>query len=608
MKKVLLNVFFTLVFFAFCKEGFAQVKEKQDTFFLLRKKGLLKRLGESIYREDEVEVVNPVKIVDPFLAYQGRRIRFISIAPTGFYTIVHDTVDGKKGNFAESIADFFHKNTLPKIIRKNLFFKEGDKILPLKLSDNERFLREQPFLRDARIVVVNDTTSAFVDVVILTRDVFSIGGSLNASNTKKGEATIRDENLFGTGNRMEITSLYDNERVPRFGYAATYTKRNIKNSFINWTTGFKTYNGAFNSGRQEENSIFTAFDKPLLSRYNAWTGAAFFSFNSNDNVYNDTLFANEYKYQSLTTDIWGGFNIGYKNKRERDSEKRLRHFVAMRTFYNNFYSVPRRFKDTYDFRYADINGFLASYSLYKQNFYRTNFIYGFGRNEDVPEGLNATLIAGYTNKEGVRRPYYGAEFDGTHFSKNKNFTSYTFKFGSFLNNKKSEDADLLIGINRFSKLYRLNTYWKVRNFASLNYTRQFNRALNAPLFLESGYGLPYFRNATESADTRSTIKLETVFFNLKKLLGFRFAPFLFSDLALIKPINEPTKKTNGYTALGGGFRTRNENLVFGTIEVKGYLFPRVNEGTKNWRVEFSTNIRFKYNSSFIRRPDFVSPN
>jgi hypothetical protein len=60
--------------------------------------------------------------------------------------------------------------------------------------------------------------------------------------------------------------------------------------------------------------------------------------------------------------------------------------------------------------------------------------------------------------------------------------------------------------------------------------------------------------------------------------------------------------------LGGGFRTRNENLVFGTIEVKGYLFPRVNEGTKNWRLEFSTNIRFKYNSSFIRRPDFVSPN
>ena len=40
----------------------------------------------------------------------------------------------------------------------------------------------------------------------------------------------------------------------------------------------------------------------------------------------------------------------------------------------------------YNYSYADINGVLFSYNLYKQNYYRTNYLYAFGRNEDVPTG------------------------------------------------------------------------------------------------------------------------------------------------------------------------------------------------------------------------------
>jgi hypothetical protein len=95
---------------------------------------------------------------------------------------------------------------------------------------------------------------------------------------------------------------------------------------------------------------------------------------------------------------------------------------------------------------------------------------------------------------------------------------------------------------------------------------------------------------------------------MKKIFGFRLAPFAFSDLSLIQPLDQSVKNTNGFPALGGGIRTRNENLVFGTMELRGYLFPRVVDGMKSWRLELSTKLQFKYNSSFIRRPDFVRPN
>jgi hypothetical protein len=612
MNRITLIILFML--FLACKSEIlnAQVKQHEDPFFLLQKKGLLKKLGESIYRDIEIEsdIVNVVKNVDPFLKYDGKRIRFISIAPTGFYTIVHDTVDGKKGNFLENVGDFFHKNTLPRIVRKNLFFKEGDKILPREFSDNERFLREQPFFRDARIVVKEDSTSTFVDVIILTRDVFSLGASANVSNLTKVESVITEENILGTGNKLEFSGLYDKERLNDFGFGAAFTKRNLKGTFINWNTGFKNFNAAFNSSRQEENVLYTSFDKPLLSRYNAWTGNATVSYNETKNQYiDDSVFNKSYRYKVLSTDIWGGFNIGYKRKKEEDSDNRLRHFVGIRGFYNKFFSVPEEIKNTFRSNYTDVNGFLGSYSLYKQNFYRTNFIYGFGRNEDVPEGLNATIIAGITNKQAVKRNYYGAEFDASTINKKGVFNKYTFRFGSNVRNKNLEDVDLLLGIDRFTKLIKLNSQWRNRNFASLSFTKQFKLSeLNTRLNLQSGYGLPYYNGSGINADTRTTIKFESVFFNLKKFLGFRFAPFAFTDLSLLKPANEPLNNSQGYTAIGGGLRARNENLVFGTIELRGYYFPRIDDGLKNWRVEVTSKLRFNFNTNFIRRPDFVSAN
>ena len=584
----------------------AQKPADKVSFFEQKKRSLIKQIGKSLYKENEPE--NPVKSVNRFIAYKGKIIRSITIAPTGFNKNVIDSIVVNQSKFSK-LADFFHKNTLPTIIRKNLFFKEGDQILPLLLSDNERYLRELSFLQDALIVVDSDTSSTFADIIIVTKDIFSLGGSLRLNSINRVQVTIKDENFFGTGNRFEYTSLYDLKRSPRQGSGASYTQRNIKKSFINWAIGFKTFNPAFNSGRLEEKSSYSLLEKPLVSRYDSWTGAASFSMNETNNVYiSDSIYNYEFKYKSISADVWAGYNIGHKNGRENDSEKRLRHFVAMRSFYKTFYMVPDAFKINYNYNYANLNGFLTSYSLYKQNFYRTNFIYGFGRNEDVPEGINATVMGGYTNKQGVKRAYYGIEFDASHFEKKGVFTSYTLRTGSFVNRKKIEDADVLLSISRFTKLKTISSLWRNRNFVSFSYTRQFNSILNGPLLLESDYGLPYFSNNRDVSDARSTIKFESVFYHLKKFFGFRFAPFVFTDMSLLKPLNKSTQQMKGFTAFGGGVRTRNENLVFGTVELKGYVFPRANEGMKGWKIDMSTNIRFKYNSSFIRRPDFIIPN
>jgi hypothetical protein len=576
-----------------------------DSFFLSRKKGLLGKLGKSISTDGIPR--SPEKSVNTFKRFNGKIIRSIQISSIG---LDKNESGDTSHTFISKVANTFHRTTSEHVIKNNLFFREGEKLSPLLVADNQRFLREQVFLRDAWIVVKNSTgTTDSVDVMVITKDVFSIGGSVNISSSERAKVEVRDENIGGTGNKLTISTIYDKLRTPKFGIGAELVKRNIRGSFLNWTTGFKSFNSAFNSGRYEERKYYTSIEKPFVSRYTDWTGELALSYNHTFNAYlPDSLYLADFKYNFINGDIWGGYNFGFRSGRATDAENRYRHLVAVRTFYNHFYSNPQKYDTLYNAGYADINGFLLAYNIFKQNFYRSNFIYGFGRNEDVPEGTTASVVGGLTNKEGVRRAYYGFEGSISRFQRNRSFNAYTFMVGGFTNKGKIQDVNIIAGLDHFSKLNRVSRYWLNRNFAAIYLSRQVNPFLNEPLIFASKYGLPYFRNYVSQGDTRGTLKLESVFYNLTSYLGFRFAPFIFGDISLLKPTDEKFSKSIAYSAIGGGLRTRNENLVFGTIELRGYYFPRTFDGMKNWKIDLNTKVKFKYNSSFIRRPDFVVSN
>jgi len=249
-----------------------------------------------------------------------------------------------------------------------------------------------------------------------------------------------------------------------------------------------------------------------------------------------------------------------------------------------------------------------AFTIFKQDFYKTNYIYGFGRNEDVPEGFNASVIGGWTNKDNRGRAYYGLEGQRSHFNGKGFYSSYTLRFGGYTYKGRWEDVDILVGIDHFTRLKKLGGKWLNRNFYGASFTKQMRPVLNQPLFLRSVFGLPYFDNGTISADFRGTAKGESVFFNTTKFWGFRLAPFVFADMSLVTPINQAFKNSELYSAWGAGVRTRNENLIFGTIELRGYFFPKPIGSMRDYKVELSTSLRFKYNNTFIRKPDFVVPN
>ncbi|MEO7584068.1 MAG: hypothetical protein ABIS74_13845 [Ferruginibacter sp.] len=552
----------------------------------------------------------PVKMANPYLVHTGKSIRFIEILSLGFERNITDTTKVKH-TIGNVIANAFHKNTRQKIIVNNLFFREGSKINPYLIADNERHLREQVYIQDARILLTGvPGSNDSVDVIVITKDVFSLGANINISGVDRARIGFREENSGGSGSRIAVSTFYERDRTPNFGYGGELIKRNIKGSFIDWSIGFQNYKSAFNSGRGEESYVYTHLEKPLVTLYIPWIGAADLSFSKTKNAYlKDSLYQSDYKYSYYNADAWFGYNFGSKKLLSGSETKRLRKFVAIRGLHLRFNELPRQNLVIYDYRYADISGVLLAFSIFKQDYYRTNFIYGFGRNEDVPEGFNASIIGGWTNKDRRSRSYYGIDAQRSHFNSKGFYSSYTFRFGGYYSKKNHwEDIDLLLGIDHFTRLKKLGSKWLNRNFYGSSFTKQILPVLNQPLFLRSMFGLPYYHNGPIDANFRGTLKGETVFFNMNKFWGFRMAPFLFGDVSMVTPVKQSFSKSEVYSAWGAGIRTRNENLIFGTIELKGYIFPRPIGVMKSYKVEINTSIRFKYNNSFIRKPDFVVPN
>jgi hypothetical protein len=200
------------------------------------------------------------------------------------------------------------------------------------------------------------------------------------------------------------------------------------------------------------------------------------------------------------------------------------------------------------------------------------------------------------------------DFNLSNFRKQGFYSNYTIRLGGFFYRSRFEDVALLFNIDHFTRLKKINSKWYQRTFISTGIASEINPVFSQPLFLNSAYALPYFNPDNINSDMRATVKLESVYYNTAKILGFRLAPFVFTDVSLVKPTKQDLNKSNLYSAVGGGLRTRNENLVFGTIELKGYYFPRTNGNMQNWKVELNTNIRFKYISSFIKRPDITIAN
>ena len=598
----------------FCLTGFSNLIYCQQTDSTKKeeapkKESWLKQRMEDLKRSVNRDTTAPpaytIRNENTFKPYEGKIIRNIYTHCFGFDKTITDSSGIKY--FGTRILNSLHRNSREWVIRQNIYIKEGVSLNPYLLADNERYLRSLQFMHDARILVNTIPNSPdSVDLYIITKDLFSITGGIANLNQTQQDIALEDVNFLGFAQDIKVRMLHENTRVPAVGTEVFLRKSNISGSFVDATLDVSSIRPNIYNGSPNEQAIYFSLLKPFYSRYQNTLGAFTMAQGRTKNVYPDqnpdSVF---YRYSYNYYDVWAGYNLDAK-KLLTTNDLKVSKAVALRYFRYDFTQRPFQLQEQFDRRFDTRQGVLGAFVFYKQNFYKTNYFYGFGTTEDAPHGFNIVFTGGWYKQRDVSRPYVGINANIYDYTKKGAIIQYFARTGTLFRNG-FEDAGIMFGTSIYSRLIKFNRL-KIRQHLRFSYSQIFNRYTLDSLRINNIFGLDEFRTDSVGGSRRISIQSETMLYTQFKLFGFAMAPFLSAESTLLTPEHQGFKYSNAYYGLGGGIRTRNENLVFGTLQIRAVWFPHRPVYENAFKIQLSSDLRFRFNLSYITGPDLNNYN
>ncbi|WP_225865737.1 BamA/TamA family outer membrane protein [Dyadobacter aurulentus] len=562
-------------------------------------KTLYRLLFRDVYNQGKTTEVKAIE-TNPFTPYEGMVIRKIHIRQLDIIgESVYDTT--RKGNRLQRfLSKRLHTNTRESIIRKSfLLFSEGDDIQAQVLKDNERLLRENRTILDARIIVVPRTDVTWMaDVVVLVQDSWSLNFAGGFSSFNKFNLAVENINLRGTTHSQRTGIRWDaNDPTQKFQFRTIYTIPYIGKTFITGRANF-----IFERDLKEQSiRLFRRF----LTNETKYAGALEIGHTKVqqykrqlDDTEVEIRYPTEYKYY----DAWIGrsFKFPFPNSK---LAKNSRIVTAIRHSKYDFEERPPVAPDLNKI-YWNRSATLISLGYSNRNYKRDVLIYGFGRTEDVPIGHLFALTIGQENTQFGARGYAGVQYaTGNYLPHNLGYMYALANVGTYSKNGKAQQGVLSGQLNYISNLIPFR-YSFFRQFLTFRYTHGVRRDPLDYLNISGEQGIRGINSDQLIGTKRLTVGTETVFFSDKSLLGFRIAYFMFADLGLV---NGVSSLWDGplYQGYGLGLRLRNENLTLNTLQLRVGFYPNIPGNNAPWRFGASGNVPLRLRDFDISAPSIV---
>ncbi len=246
--------------------SYAQVEISHDTvtrafYDTLRVRAEKRRLTRLLY---DIIVVTPPAGVDlknnlgstrPFIQYEGMVIRKREIMRlNAFGTNIDDPIFYDPARF-EKILNSTYTKSRSFVLGKYMLFNVGDTISSLEMSDNERLLRNLPFIEDARILVIPAGDNQ-ADVVIVIRETYPIGLEMRLDDFTRGKVTFLNRNFAGFGHEWDISVPYNFKEYNYPGIGTRYAIKNIARTFSNLELDFSDGLGFKYPGRPLQQGFY----------------------------------------------------------------------------------------------------------------------------------------------------------------------------------------------------------------------------------------------------------------------------------------------------------------------------------------------------------------
>ena len=502
-----------------------------------------------------------------FERFSGKEIgsiKFVQLKPFG--QSINDTAIHNQ-YWIDKTANAIHVNTSEKVLRSNLLFEVGDIVDPFVIADNERIMRELSFIDDVKIILKErEDGSGVVDVIIISKDVWSKAFFVELSEVNSGKLEIWDRNIFGSGKEMQTNIYWNGDRTGVWGMEAFYSDKNILGSFIDSKISYQNLFDKDYIGIELSRKFFTPNTKFA-------GGLTAGKTNSFTNIwYTDTSYLRE-SVDFTRSDMWLGRSFTIKQS-DDFNVRRLNLTFSSRFYMEDFTNRPQ-VEQKFLYEYHNKKVWLNSISFTSRSFYKSNLIYSYGRTEDIPNGWMTNLTIGREFGEFSDRTYGAVSCSAGDYVLDLGYLYGKVDYGGFFQDKDDFQQGVFnFQINYFTNLFIFGSY-KFRYFVKLNYLQGINRFRMERININDKQGIRGFTENSIYGQKKLTLNMEFVTFTPFQLIGFKIVSFGFSDFALIGPESAKFINFDAYSGFGFGFRFRNERLVFPTFQFRFGFYPNI---------------------------------
>jgi hypothetical protein len=521
---------------------------------------------------DQVNEFKESQIV--YYPYEGKIISEIHVKQVDVLEGSVDDTTLVASTLLAKLANKLHVNTWERIIRNNLLFAPGESIFSYLVADNERLIRQLPYILDCRILVVNNPKdSSMVDLWVITEDKFSLGGDLVVGGPDDVYGEIYEQNIAGTGHEVGVGIQYIAENDPTNDYRARYLARNISGSFTDLALRYRHYY----KGSQSTIDLGRGFINQF-TKYAFGTSAGLVNENAEELQADSSITPAQYTYNYQ--DGWVGRQFVIGDKTERKSLVFIARARRYEVIDRPFVSIDSNVS------YHNYRQFFGGITYKRINYYKNNYINRFGVTEDIPHGYFVQYNFGYEDEEFKDRFYNSATIGVGYRLDRLGYVSFVNDFGMYLRDKNVEQAVYRARVTFLTNLIRAGRH-KIRNSFYYTYISGINRSKNEIVNLDNkiqglaGTGL--------QALQATIIHYEIVDFTPWNVYGCRAAWSILAEAGWLQSGRDPRSTSDFYSAFGIALRIRNESLAIKSIEFSFKYYPTVTDQNKYYILDLSTS-------------------
>ena len=543
-------------------------------------------------QSDLPDTIQVVKSSTPFEEFSGKVIRNISIKVLPpFGANIYDTGRLTETGIGRALNSV-HMNTRKYVVRKNLLFKKGDLLNPDLLADNERLLRNMSAVDNARIIIARtEPDGDSVDMMIVVKDVWSIGLDVPLVTTDKVRFRIYDANFLGLGDKLTTSMSLGLYRAPFYFFeGVSYTYSNIGGSLIDGSVGYS----ADDDGN---NILLFSLGRPFVTNLTKWAGSTTVLWETYIHKANETT---NIKSTFNTQGIWLGRAFLLNGQK-----KASRAVVAVAFYRNQYTKRPPVTIDSIG-TYNDGMQFLTTFSFSRNNYYLTDYVLNFGKIENLPYGHLFQLTIGVDHKNSYSRLYSGINLSMGNFFNKFGYISAYVKMGGFFDHGSFEDAVFKFNIHYFTPLLKSrDKRYKFRAFYSADYRHAIN-ILDKNLTIYDANQIFNIKNLP-SEDYYNGVnilsgRLSTVCFTPWYFYGFHIGLMIEMQAGLVAKRNEPVIHAPAFSSVGMSLIIKNDNLIFPAFIVSANFYPSWLGNPRQLQFMVSSNLNINYYDFNVTAP------